>query len=111
MTGGCVVVLGPTGTNFAAGMSGGVAYVHDPRGDFKARCNREMVELTHVDPGSDDAIRLRALLEAHAEVTESTVAGKLLDKGAASMAEFVRVLPLPFKEAIREGKAAMPAIA
>ena len=111
MTGGCVVVLGPTGTNFAAGMSGGVAYVHDPRGDFKARCNREMVELTQVDPGSDDAIRLRALLEAHVEATESTVASKLLDKGAASMAEFVRVLPLPFKEAIREGKAAMPAIA
>ena len=108
MTGGCVVVLGPTGTNFAAGMSGGVAYVYDPDDRFAARCNREMVELTQVDLGSDDAIRLRALLEAHTEATESTIARKLLDRGAASMANFVRVLPLPFKEAIREGEATMP---
>ena len=110
MTGGCVVVLGPTGTNFAAGMSGGVAYVHDPSGDFPARCNREMVELTPVEPGSDDATRIRALLEAHVRATESTVASKRLDEGAASMTEFIRVLPLPFKEAVREGKATMPAV-
>jgi glutamate synthase domain-containing protein 3 len=111
MTGGCVVVLGPTGSNFAAGMSGGVAYVYDPRGNFETRCNREMVELAPVDPRSDDATRIRALLTAHADATESTVASALLDRGAAALSDFVRVLPLPFKEAVREGTAKMPEFA
>jgi len=111
MTGGCVVVLGPTGTNFAAGMSGGVAYVHDPQGDFEARCNRDMVELSPVGPDSDDALRLRMLLKAHADATGSVRAHDLLDGGADALASFVRVLPLAFRKAVQDGTAAMPAVA
>ena len=111
MTGGCVVVLGPTGANFAAGMSGGVAYVWDVDHAFASRCNRDMVELSPVDPASDDALRLRRLLEAHADATGSARAHDLLDGGADALASFVRVLPLAFRKAVQDGKAVMPAVA
>jgi glutamate synthase (NADPH/NADH) large chain len=88
-----------------------VAYVLNAGGDIEDRCNRGMVELAQVDPSSDDAIRIRALLNAHVDATGSTVARDLLDRGTDALSDFVRVLPLPFKEAVREGKATMPEFA
>ncbi len=76
MTGGVVVVLGPTGRNFAAGMSGGVAYVLDEEQDFAARCNRQLVGLEQV--GAEDGEALRALVAEHGRRTGSTVAARLL---------------------------------
>src|SRR5215210_161514 len=72
MTGGRVVVLGPTGRNFAAGMSGGIAYILDREGTFESRCNTEMVDLEQ--PSDDDLAEVRALVEEHRERTGSEVA-------------------------------------
>ena len=76
MTGGRVVVLGPTGLNFAAGMSGGIAYVLDDDGGFRSRCNTELVGFDEI--GADEALELRALVAEHAERTGSAVAERLL---------------------------------
>src|SRR5262249_26777627 len=76
MTGGRVVVLGRTGRNFAAGMSGGVAYVLDAAGEFPDRCNHELVDLEAVD--GEDETELRALIQRHAAVTGSAVASRVL---------------------------------
>ena len=82
MTGGCVVVLGPTGRNFAAGMSGGVAYVLDEDGAFAARCNMGMVGL---DPlSAADAAELRELVEEHRTRTDSPVAARVLAQWESS---------------------------
>ena len=108
MTGGCVVVLGPTGRNFAAGMSGGLAYVYNPDDAFAARCNREMVDLAAVAAGTANARRLQALVEAHRRHTDSPVAARLLERWSEAVGAFVRVLPAPFKKAVAEGRAAMP---
>src|SRR4029077_20424240 len=76
MTGGRVVVLGKAGRNFAAGMSGGVAYVLDNEGTFPIHCNRQMVEIGRVeDP--DDVEELKTMIERHAQTTGSTVAGSI----------------------------------
>ena len=107
MTGGRVVVLGKTGRNFAAGMSGGVAYVLDPADRFERLCNKELVDLERVVPG-DDALELRALLERHAELTGSAVAAALLADWPAAAASFVRVMPRDYKRAL---KAAADAVA
>ena len=77
MTGGRVVVLGPTGKNFAAGMSGGIAYVWDETGDFKQRCNQEMVKLFRLEE-PEDMEEVRALLRKHAENTGSDRAWRML---------------------------------
>ncbi len=77
MTGGRVVVLGATGRNFGAGMSGGIAYVYDPDGVFPSKVNPEMVELEALD--ADDLAWLRTTLEAHREHTDSAVAARVLD--------------------------------
>ncbi|HTA06355.1 MAG TPA: glutamate synthase subunit alpha, partial [Solirubrobacteraceae bacterium] len=102
MTGGCVVVLGATGRNFAAGMSGGVAYVLDERGDFAERCNMGMVGFEA--PSGTDAGELRELIEEHARRTGSPVAARvlagfeeLLAKGA-----FVKVMPHDYKRVLAE---------
>ena len=94
MTGGAVVVLGPTGRNFAAGMSGGVAYVLDEEGAFAGRCIRELVGL---EPVEDDA-ELRALVEEHRERTGSAVAARLLADWDAS--RFVKVMPHDYRRAL-----------
>jgi glutamate synthase domain-containing protein 3 len=102
MTGGRVVVLGPTGRNFAAGMSGGIAYVLDPDGTFPARCNTELVELEECD--GDDLDKVRALVEEHGERTGSPVADRTLrswDELAGSGA-WVKVMPMDYKRALRE---------
>ena len=78
MTGGRVIVIGPTGRNFAAGMSGGIAYVYDSVGDFPKLCNMEMVELEKADK-PDDHETLKRLLENHFKFTGSPKAKAILD--------------------------------
>ena len=98
MTGGVVVVLGPTGRNFAAGMSGGIAYVLDADGAFAARCNHELVGLEAL--GGEDLPRLRALVEEHETRTDSPVAARLLADWESAVERFVKVLPHDYKRAL-----------
>lgn len=121
MTGGTVIVLGATGRNFAAGMSGGVAYVYDPDGDFEYRCNTAMVELEPVlssieqtassdpahwhrqikgGPAETDEALLKNLIERHFKHTGSTRARVLLDDWANSRSKFVKVFPGEYKRAL-----------
>ncbi|HEU0023832.1 MAG TPA: hypothetical protein VFQ12_04345, partial [Thermoleophilaceae bacterium] len=100
MTGGRVVVLGPTGLNFAAGMSGGIAYVLDEDGGFRARCNTELVGFDEIS--GDDADELRALVEEHLERTGSTVAARVLGRWTESLDRFVKVLPHDYGRALAE---------
>jgi glutamate synthase domain-containing protein 2/glutamate synthase domain-containing protein 1/glutamate synthase domain-containing protein 3 len=109
MTGGRVVVIGPTGLNFAAGMSGGVAYVLDVDGGFAGRCNMELVELEV--PAPDDLEEIRALIAEHAERTGSPVAGGLLESWDESAARFVKVMPRDYKRALAELAEAEQALA
>ena len=97
MTGGRVVVIGPTGRNFAAGMSGGIAYVLDEDDRFAARCNTQLVGLEELD--EDDEEIVRALLAEHMQRTGSTVAERLLADWAAE--RFAKVFPHDFKRAAR----------
>ena len=96
MTGGKVVVLGETGRNFAAGMSGGVAYVLDRSGAFADRCNMEMVRLSGIEDESEVA-ELQALIAAHHEATGSAVAADLLANWSRAQQEFVRVMPVDYE--------------
>ncbi len=100
MTGGRVAVLGPTGRNFAAGMSGGVAYVLDEAGDFGTfRCNPEMVGLeTMADPS--DVEELRRMIESHLKYTGSGVARRILDSWESMLPKFVKVMPTDYKRAL-----------
>jgi glutamate synthase (NADPH/NADH) large chain/glutamate synthase (ferredoxin) len=100
MTGGRAVVLGPTGINFAAGMSGGVAYVLDEQGEFGARCNMELVDFDAIDEG--DAIELRSLVEEHHLRTFSPVAARLLGDWDSALGSFVKVMPRDYKRALAE---------
>jgi glutamate synthase domain-containing protein 3 len=102
MTGGCVVVLGPTGRNFAAGMSGGVAYVLDVDKTFAKRCNMGTVGLE--EPSGADAIELRALIEEHLLRTDSRVAARVLAEFDALLeaGAFVKVMPHDYKRVLRE---------
>ena len=128
MTGGVVVVLGKTGRNFAAGMSGGVAYVHDPEGRFAALCNQAQVDLLPISPEREeeegagrpqqrtqgvanagmgdmlrhDAERLRVLLERHHLHTGSKRARALLDDWAAALGQFVKVMPKDYAKALKQ---------
>ena len=127
MTGGTVVVLGETGRNFAAGMSGGLAYVYDPAGDFASRCNLSMVALEKVLSDSQqreqldkaiwhsvtrggekqtDEVILRGLIERHFKYTGSTRARFLLDNWAQARGQFVKVFPGEYKRALGELHAA-----
>ncbi len=104
MTGGRAVVLGPTGRNFAAGMSGGIAYVWDPHGFFPSRVNHEMVELAALD--DDDRVELVELIRQHCTETESAVADRLLDRWADAVAEFVKVLPSDYRRVLEAAQLA-----
>ena len=117
MTGGTVVVLGLTGQNFAAGMSGGVAYVYDEDGLFAKRCNMSMVALEKVEAADaavgkvqhlnqPDEVTLKTLIEKHANYTGSVRAQALLDDWAASRSKFVKVMPIEYKRALTELAAA-----
>jgi glutamate synthase (NADPH) large chain len=123
MTGGTVVVLGATGRNFAAGMSGGIAYVYDPHGEFAGKCNMAMVDLNPVlssaeqeakgdraiwhsavrggQPQTHEAI-LKGLIERHFKYTGSTRARQLLDNWAEARSKFVKVFPTEYKRALAE---------
>jgi glutamate synthase domain-containing protein 2/glutamate synthase domain-containing protein 1/glutamate synthase domain-containing protein 3 len=102
MTGGRVVVLGPTGRNFAAGMSGGIAYVFDEQGAFAARCNMGMVDFEALT--SEDAIELRATIDEHAQRTGSPVAAGVLERWESLLAQgaFVKVMPRDYKRVLDE---------
>ncbi|MGB4811915.1 MAG: glutamate synthase-related protein [Methylophilaceae bacterium] len=117
MTGGTVVVLGVTGQNFAAGMSGGVAYVYDEDGLFAKRCNMNMVALEQVLPSEadiggvhhlnqPDEVTLKTLIEQHARYTSSVRAKALLAEWPASRVKFVKVMPNEYKRALTELAAA-----
>jgi glutamate synthase (NADPH/NADH) large chain len=136
MTGGVVVVLGDSGRNFAAGMSGGIAYVLDERGDFEQRCNLAMVELEPV-PAEDDALeqldhqggdlethgrvdirhdmtrhdarRLQQLIEKHVHYTNSTRGRDILDNWNQYLPKFVKVMPVDYRRALEEMQAAKTA--
>ena len=99
MTGGTVVVLGKTGRNFAAGMSGGIAYVYDKDNQFsKGLCNMEMVDLEPLN--ETDNNDLKQLIESHQKFTESTLATKLLDDWDTSIKHFIKVFPTDYKKAL-----------
>ncbi|MDH3680102.1 MAG: glutamate synthase large subunit [Acidimicrobiia bacterium] len=98
MTGGVAVVLGSTGRNFGAGMSGGIAYVLDTEGTFPSRVNREMVELEDLD--SEDDVRLYGLIERHMTETGSTVAKSLLADWSNSLQRFVKVMPTDYRRVL-----------
>ncbi len=110
MTGGRVVILGPTGRNFAAGMSGGVAYVWDRNDDFRLRCNLKMVELDPVD-SEEDRGELRELIAQHAELTGSAVARQVLDHWPHILRQFVKVMPTDYKRVLAESRQAAAATA
>ncbi len=99
MTRGLVVVLGRTGRNFAAGMSGGIAYVLDEDKSFKGRCNPGMVELLSVTDERDQT-QLRSLIEKHLQMTESVVAKKILNNWDSFVGKFVKVLPMDYKKVL-----------
>jgi glutamate synthase (NADPH/NADH) large chain len=101
MTGGRAVILGPTGLNFAAGMSGGIAYVWDVNGDFELKCNTGMVDLDPVDD-EDDISELRELIEFHLEYTGSKVADRILEEWPDVLSQFIKVMPTDYKRVLAE---------
>jgi len=134
MTGGVVAVLGPTGRNFAAGMSGGIAYVYDEDDTFEQRCNLAMVDLEPVAAEDDalehlahqggdleshgrvdvshdmtrfDAIRLRQLIQAHLDYTGSAVARRMLEDWDRALVKFKKVMPVDYRRALLEMQAAV----
>jgi len=98
MTGGRVVVLGSTGRNFGAGMSGGIAYVYDPSGVFEGRLNREMVALESLT--DDDSNELFALVERHFATTESTVARHVLATWDTAVDQFHKIMPVDYRRVL-----------
>jgi glutamate synthase (NADPH/NADH) large chain len=108
MTGGTVVVLGSTGRNFAAGMSGGIAYVYDILGQFSENCNMEMVDLDPI--GDDDMETLKSLLSEHFTTTGSTVAKFLLSDLDNQKNQFIKVYPRDYKKVMEMKKAGKTAI-
>ncbi len=99
MTGGRVVVLGPTGRNFAAGMSGGIAYILDADGTFHTNCNLDMVDLERLSDANEIA-ELKGLIERHAEATGSTRAQEVLAAWDETVPKFVKVLPKDYKRVL-----------
>ena len=98
MTGGTVVILGPTGRNFAAGMSGGVAYIYDERGDFASKCNPQMVGLEKLE--ASDIQVLQEMIQNHAINTKSTRAAGILKDWSNAEAKFVKVMPRDYKRVL-----------
>jgi glutamate synthase (ferredoxin) len=101
MTGGTVVVLGKTGRNFAAGMSGGIAYIYDPTGTFDAtKCNMEMVEFETLE--ETDFIKLRKLIRNHSLFTNSPLAKRIIEDWNTEQNYFVKVMPTDYKKALQK---------
>jgi glutamate synthase domain-containing protein 3 len=107
MTGGRVVVLGPTGRNFGAGMSGGVAYIWDADDTFANRFNSAMADIEPVLADSLDEKNLRDMIECHLEYTGSDVARRILDNWPASRERFKKVMPKAYAAVLRESLAAV----
>ncbi|MEO6963319.1 MAG: glutamate synthase large subunit [Puia sp.] len=103
MTGGRVVILGSTGRNFAAGMSGGIAYVYDVDGKFASLCNPEMIDLDPLD--QEDAVEMKAMIAKHYDYTSSHVARFVLDDFENQLRNFVKVFPKDYKKVLLEKKA------
>jgi glutamate synthase domain-containing protein 3 len=100
MTGGRAIVLGETGRNFAAGMSGGIAYVWDSTGTFRPKVNMEMVALEELDQGDLDYVKSR--IEKHVEYTESARGKAILAAWPSEQKKFVKVMPTDYKRALAE---------
>ena len=98
MTGGKVVILGSTGRNFAAGMSGGVAYVYNPDGTFEENLNAEMVDLDELDDA--DVQWLHAMVQAHVDATDSAVGQRILADWENELRNFTKVMPRDFKKVL-----------
>ena len=107
MTGGVVVVLGPTGRNFAAGMSGGVAYVYDPENSFPDLVNTEMVDLERL--GEQDSQEVKALIDKHVVETGSDVGIRVLADWETAKLNFVKVMPRDYKRVLEAAAAAREA--
>ena len=103
MTGGTVVVLGETGRNFAAGMSGGIAFVMDQNKNFDMYCNPGLVDLVPVDE-QEDIEKLKSLIKEHYQYTDSTVAKNILDEWDISLSKFVKVFPKDYRRVLEEHK-------
>lgn len=99
MTGGVAVILGPTGRNFAAGMSGGIAYVYDTDGTFPHRCNKQMVFLESVESAAEIA-DLKAMIENHVRYTKSKAGERILKDWAKAVTRFVKVIPKDYKNVL-----------
>ncbi|TYZ14437.1 glutamate synthase large subunit [Hymenobacter lutimineralis] len=102
MTGGRALILGPTGRNFAAGMSGGIAWVYDADGTFPQNCNPEMVELDPLD--ADDETHIQHLLRQHSELTGSQLAHFLLSNWPEEVGKFVKVFPSEYKKVLQKAR-------
>ena len=102
MTGGLAVILGDTGRNFAAGMSGGVAYVYDPNTSFAAKCNMEMVDLETLD--EEDKVELKTMLQNHLNYTKSDVADSILNNFEGALKNFIKVMPRDYKAVLLKKK-------
>jgi glutamate synthase domain-containing protein 3 len=103
MTGGRAVILGETGRNLAAGMSGGIAWIYDPQRRLEDNCNLDMVELEDVD--DENYIReLHELVSTHSETTGSVVAVRLLEDWSAALEQFRQVMPVDYRRVLREHK-------
>ncbi len=100
MTGGRAVIIGPTGRNFAAGMSGGIAYVLDEDGTFEINCNKGMVELDPIDAEAEE--ELKTMLQRHLDYTESVVAKRILDNWSDYLPKFIKVMPIDYKRYLKE---------
>ncbi len=101
MTGGRVVILGATGRNFGAGMSGGIAYIWDPQDNFRSQCNMEMVDLESLEDPAEIA-DVRSMIERHRHYTGSTVAEQVLADWHAAVATFVKVMPVDYKRVLEQ---------
>ena len=100
MTGGRVVIIGATGRNFAAGMSGGIAYIYDPREQFPIQCNTEMVSLEQLE-AKDDVNCVHNLLLNHLRYTQSDVAKHILEDWQTTKHQFVKVMPNEYARVLR----------
>jgi glutamate synthase (NADPH/NADH) large chain len=108
MTGGRVVILGKTGRNFGAGMSGGIAYIWDPTEDFEKMCNAESFELEPLTT-AEDINELKSLIKNHFKYTDSPVARRILDTWESSLSQFVKVMPTDYKRVLEKQSAAASA--
>ncbi len=101
-----MVILGATGRNFAAGMSGGLAYIYDPETQFPDRCNAAMVGLEPLD--TDDEVRVASLISEHVKYTQSPVGQAILDNWTNTKKSFIKVLPHDFKAVLAQRRLQPP---